>query len=174
MPNTYHLIASNTVGAGGVASVTFSSIPQTGYTDLVVKMSAREATTNSGISLCRINSATTNYSGKQLTGNGGGTTVYSDANYAGSAGFGQEGTSAISAADNFFSNSEWYFPNYLSSNYKSISIDGVNERDASVQYMALGAYLWSDTSAISTLRFAPYSGTYAQYSTFYLYGINNS
>jgi hypothetical protein len=172
MPANYVLLEKITVGAAGASSVTFSGIPQTGYTDLVVKCSVRETATNSGISLCKINSATTNYSGRELVGNGGGGTSYSDTNYGGSGGFGQEGTSGISAATNTFSSSEWYFPNYTSSNYKSISIDGVNERDASsVQYMALGAYLWSDTSAINTLTFAPYSGTYAQHSTLTLYGV---
>ena len=41
MPSNYVLLEKVTVGAAGAASVTFTSIPQTGYTDLVVKMSAR-------------------------------------------------------------------------------------------------------------------------------------
>jgi 2-dehydro-3-deoxyphosphooctonate aldolase (KDO 8-P synthase) len=36
MANTYTLLETITVGAAGAASVTFNSIPQTGYTDLVV------------------------------------------------------------------------------------------------------------------------------------------
>ena len=35
---TYTLIASNTVGSGGTASIEFNSIPQT-YTDLLIKIS---------------------------------------------------------------------------------------------------------------------------------------
>ena len=42
---TMTLIASNTVGSGGVASVTFSSIPAT-YTDLILKSSSRDTTTS--------------------------------------------------------------------------------------------------------------------------------
>ncbi|MCX7180711.1 MAG: hypothetical protein NTX56_18760, partial [Proteobacteria bacterium] len=167
----YVLLEKITVGAAGAASVTFSSIPQTGYTDLIVKTSVRELSTNSGISLCKINSATTGYSGRQVYGNGGGTTAGTDSNYAGSSGFGMEGTNAIGAATNVFCNAEWTFTNYASSNYKSIIIDGVNERDASVQYMAFGSYLWSSTASISSLTFTGYSGSYAQYSTFYLYGV---
>ena len=46
MPNTMTLISSSTVGSGGTASISFSSIPNT-YTDLVVKLSVRStASTN--------------------------------------------------------------------------------------------------------------------------------
>ena len=39
----------------------------------------------------------------------------------------------------------------------------------------LYAGLWSDTSAISSITIDDFSGGgYAQYSTFYLYGIKNS
>ena len=41
MANTYTLLETVTVGAAGAASVTFNSIPQTGYTDLVIKCSVR-------------------------------------------------------------------------------------------------------------------------------------
>ena len=40
MPNTFTLIASSTVGAGGASSIDFTSIPST-YTDLVIKASLR-------------------------------------------------------------------------------------------------------------------------------------
>jgi hypothetical protein len=39
--NTYTLISSVTVGSGGAANMGFTSIPAT-YTDLLVKLSARE------------------------------------------------------------------------------------------------------------------------------------
>ena len=52
MANTYIKIASNTVGSGGVSSITFSSIPQT-YTDLVIKASVRTSRgfTNDALSI---------------------------------------------------------------------------------------------------------------------------
>ena len=43
MANTYELIASSTVGAGGASSIDFNSIPNT-YTDLLVKLSGRSST----------------------------------------------------------------------------------------------------------------------------------
>jgi hypothetical protein len=39
MTANYVLLEKITVGAAGASSVTFSGIPQTGYTDLVVKTS---------------------------------------------------------------------------------------------------------------------------------------
>jgi len=41
MPANYVLLEKITVGAAGASSVTFSGIPQTGYTDLVIKASIR-------------------------------------------------------------------------------------------------------------------------------------
>ena len=72
MADTYTLISSVTVGAGGASSMTFSSIPQT-YTDLVIKVSGRNADTGGGNARLRFNSDTTsgNYAYRSLyTSNG--------------------------------------------------------------------------------------------------------
>ena len=45
--NTYVLLSSVTVGAGGASSINFTSIPAT-YTDLVLKISARTNSTGAG------------------------------------------------------------------------------------------------------------------------------
>jgi hypothetical protein len=170
MPANYVLLEKIVVGAAGASSITFNSIPQTGYTDLIVKGTIREASTVSGVTLCKINSSTTGYTIKQLYGTG--TASASDSNYITAAGFGPDGTSNPSnATANVFTNAEWYFPNYTSANNKSISIDGVNENNATGVNMALGAAILSNTAAITSLTFAPYSGTYAQYTSFYLYGV---
>ena len=47
MPANYVLLATQTVGNGGAASVTFANIPQSGYTDLKIVLSAR-STANGG------------------------------------------------------------------------------------------------------------------------------
>ena len=46
MAANYTLLEKITVGSAGASSVTFSSIPQTGYTDLVVKYTARNTGTS--------------------------------------------------------------------------------------------------------------------------------
>ncbi|CAB4173630.1 hypothetical protein UFOVP973_1, partial [uncultured Caudovirales phage] len=65
MANTYVLLNSNTVGVGGTASVTFSSIPQT-YTDLMVRISARSTLSGAKV-IVQINGVTSSsYQGKNL------------------------------------------------------------------------------------------------------------
>ena len=54
-------IASNTVGSGGVASFTFSSIPQT-YTDLFIKASLRTGTGGVGSYQFTFNGSASGYS----------------------------------------------------------------------------------------------------------------
>ena len=167
---TMTLIASNTVGSGGVSSVTFSSIPQTGYTDLKVVLSARVDSTDGQVLLWFNNDTTAgNYRRIRLLGEGG------------------SGASSSSASDSkllfvddssktasTFGNTEIYVPNYLSSNQKSISVDSVIENNASYAIDGLFAGLWTNTSAITTVQLAAQTGNFVQYSTFYLYGISSS
>jgi hypothetical protein len=167
MPNTYTLISSNTVGAGGVASVTFNSIPST-YTDLIVKASTRSSETQIyGTIKISFNGVTTNLISTQLYGTGSGVGSYYDSTAIQPSGNGANSTA------NTFSNFEMYIPNYTLSNYKSISIDNVQENNATAAYEEFFAGLWSSTAAITSITITGVS-TLNQYSTFYLYGIKNS
>jgi hypothetical protein len=78
-----------------------------------------------------------------------------------------------STADTFC-NSELYIPNYTSSDQKSISIDSVNENNATTAYTVPMAYLWDNTSVISSIRIYADSSAFAEHSSVYLYGISNS
>jgi len=171
---TYIKIASNTVGAGGVASVTFSSIPAT-YTDLVVKGSVR--TNNNAVFdnlQLRFNSDSgANYSRLFLVGDGSTTQNFKG---TGNTSFVPSySVNAANATANTFSNTEHYIPNYRSSNQKSISCDSVVENNATAGYDGLSAGLWSGTAAITAIELSPGSGTlFNQYSTFTLYGVSNA
>jgi len=176
MATTYTLINSTAVGSGGTATVTFSSIPAT-YTDLKLVISQRFDANNTG-SRMRFNGDTgANYSWIRLQGNGSG--AFSDSST--SAGspyntfiylFPMEASSYTAST---FCNTEVYLPNYASSNYKSLSIDGVAENNATTAPSGLMAGLWSSGSAINSISMTiDGSGNYSQYSTFYLYGISNS
>jgi hypothetical protein len=59
-------------------------------------------------------------------------------------------------------------PNYTSSNYKSISANTVNERNATAVTMELAAILWSNTAAITSIALTPAAGNFAEHSTAYL------
>jgi len=173
MANTYTLINSVTVGSGGASSVTFSSIPQT-YTDLKIVISARDARSDAAVSNINFNfnnvGAGTNYSGNYIYGSGSGVTASTAGISGGAVAF---GTAAINTA-NTFGNAEVYIPNYTSSNYKSLSSDSVSENNATAGYDLLLAGLWSNTSAINSIIITPLYSPFAEYSTFYLYGIKNS
>ena len=165
MANTYEAIATVTVGSGGAASIDFSSIPST-YTDLVVKWSTRN---DSGRQVTfKLNNFSTNQTYRIIYGDGSGAASESGARI-----FGYSNGSTTTA--NTFCNGEAYIPNYAGSNNKSISIDSVEENNATSAYMVLSANLWSSSSAINQVTVIPQDGTsFNQYSTATLYGIKNS
>jgi hypothetical protein len=173
MANTFELIASYTA-TGSVASIDFTSIPST-YTDLVLKISARGAQADVSHALTiRFNSATSNYSSKELVGSGSSVGTASRTNLGSAMYVGNiDGSSATS---NTFSNTEIYIPNYAGSSYKSVSVDNVSENNGTEAYATLLAGLWSDTSAITSVSIVPLAahGNLVQYTTAYLYGVKNS
>ena len=146
----------------------FTSIPAT-YTDLVVKVSARDdrALTVDGV-LISFNGSTSNFTNKYLDGDGASTSSGTIARLTANA-------PGATATGSVFGNGEIYIPNYASSNYKSFSGDSVTENNATAALAGLFANLWSDTAAITSITLTPSNGTlFDQYSTAYLYGISNA
>jgi len=181
MANTFELIASSTVGSGGVATISFTSIPST-YTDLCVKLSLRNdnAATYSDALGFQFNSSTSGYTQRYVFGYASTASSGSNATLTiGASTYGRIGDSTIpgtSQTASTFSNTEFYVPNYLSSNNKSWSADTVGENNSSGNgnMLDLAGGLWSNTAAVTSITFAPSSGSFVQYSTAYLYGIKNS
>ena len=177
MPNTYVKIASVTVGSGGVSTVSFSSIPQTGYTDLLVKYSAKSSSTASWYDnlLMTFNGVGSAYSFVRAIGIGTGTSTdgpftSQSVIYAGEI---QASGGGITAST--FSNTEIYIPSYTSSNNKSLSIDkSLENNSASNNILGFVAASWSNTAAITSITFSAAGGNLTEFSTFYLYGIKNS
>ena len=168
MANTFFKIASVTVGSGGASSIDFTSIPST-YTDLCLKISTRQNTTNVTYAVLRFNGSASSYTYKSLEGDGSTTA----ASYNGSnAVYGVTNTSGYTA--NTFNSIDIYIPNYAGSNSKSWSSDSVTESNAAVVYADLIAGLWSNTTAINQVTLYPSFGDFVQYSTATLYGIKNS
>lgn len=171
MPANYVLLEKITVGAAGASSVTFSGIPQTGYTDLQLAFSPhtdRGGYANADMSL-EIN---------------GSTSITSKAIYSSSSGISTAGLQALFQGGNdglaanqslVFGPTTIYFSNYTSSNYKSYSVEFTAEgatADMDQARNGFAAGLWSSTSAINSIKISPNSGTsFTQYSTFYLYGV---
>jgi hypothetical protein len=153
------LIATQTVGAGGVSSIVFSSLPQT-FTDLVVVYSGIEA----GLSIS-FNSITAGYSRRYLYGTGS-----SVATGSGSS------ESAFSAAFTYWGatgelvTGKAYIPNYAGSTNKSISVDMVTERNAANSMLQIFAGTLANTAAVTSVTLTGL-GTIPQYSTASIYGL---
>jgi hypothetical protein len=157
------LIATATVGSGGAADITFSSIPQT-FTDLVVLVSTRQTTGSFPTMFFYFNGLTTNRSYRSLYGTG--SSALSGTGSDTIAGL----TTGSSQTSNTFGSFNIYIPNYTGSTNKSVSAEGVTENNATESYQFLVANLWSSTAAITSLTLLT-GGTLAENSTASLYGI---
>lgn len=173
MAENYILLDRITLTASA-ASVTFSNIPQSGYTDLKLVMSARTTGTNGnaqGFCYLAFNGSTANFTSRRLYQDG--TTAGSD-----SAGRFLAYVPNSQATANNFGVLDLYIPNYTSSNYKSWSADQNMENNSSTYYLqGMSAGLWSNTAAITSITIdnvIDSSGTvfaFASGSTFSLYGL---
>lgn len=166
MPDNYVLLEKVTVGAAGAASIVFNNIPQTGYTDLVVRISSR-----SSISATLANI--------KMTFNVSGGTYVRREIYAENAAYGSEtaadnivgDTSGNSTTANVFGSAEVYIPNYTSSNPKCFTVDSVSENNSNNSGMWLLNGTWSSTVAINSITIFPSTATWMLNSTFTLYGV---
>ena len=162
-------IASTTVGSGGVASVSFTSIPAT-FTHLQVRAFAQDARASSYANspiLVTFNGDTgANYTWHSLTGNG---SVGSSAGatalnfiYIQSARTGSFGASITDVLD------------YTNTNKNKVlrSMGGVDNNGSGI--IELDSGLWLNTSAITSITLTPLSPNFSQYSSFQLYGISTS
>ena len=167
MAITYKKIASVTVGAGGAATIDFTSIPAT-YTDLILHLSNRSNRSGANIDeiYVRLNGNTSNFNNIYIQGNGSAASSGAGS-YAIWAGY----CPAATATASTFSNTMIYIPNYTVSQSKSISIDGAQEDNATAAYLTMHAVLWNVNDAISSVTIDPLHGNFVQYTTATLYGI---
>jgi hypothetical protein len=169
---TYKLIASQVVGSGGASSITFSNIPQT-FTDLKIVCSVNDGGSGNGIYYQMgngtVDTTSGNYAYMYIQGTGtastAGQNTSTTVNYAGIVDAGNSSA---------FGTVEIYIPNYTTSNTKPSFTDSVSEANATNAYAQLQSNVWKGTSAVNIIKLTPTSGSFIQYSTFYLYGINNS
>lgn len=166
MATTFTLISTVTVGSGGAASIDFTSIPAT-YTDLILKYSLRTNTSYAGNGFYfqyAFNGSTSNFTQKNLAGNGSTATSSSASAFYGI-------TDPSDWTSSTFANGEAYFPNYAGSTYKSVSQDVVAENNGTLGWDVIYAGLWSQTAAINQITITPAGGSWVQYSSASLYGI---
>jgi hypothetical protein len=170
MPSTYTLISSNVLSTTA-ASVTFSAIPAT-FTDLVVRWSARSDNTSVGVYV-NFNANSANYSSRRLYADG--ATTYSDTHGSSAQNAIVAGVDISTFTANTFSSAELYIPSYTASQNKPTSAFSVTENNATTSWISVGANLWSNTAAITSIAFTTAAaGNFVSGSSFYLYGIKNS
>lgn len=171
MSNSYVLLEKITVGAAGASSVTFANIPQTGYTDLVIKYSARvDASGNYQSMAMAFNGGSPASAFTQRWINGNGVSAASGS-YGANTTLYPSYVNAASSTSSTFGNGEIYIPNYSStSQYKSVSVDAITETNATDARSELDAMLWSSNNAVTSITL--YGNTnFVANSTFYLYGV---
>jgi hypothetical protein len=169
--NSYESIATYTVGSGGSASITFSSIPST-YKHLQVRWFAKtDRADTDDVVLMQLNSDTSaNYSWHWLRGNG--TAAIAGATSSASNIAIQYGASGNSGATNVFAGAVLDILDYQDTNkYKTTrSLQGFDLNGSGWIYLTSGN--WRSTSAVTSITLdQQYGSNFAQYSSFALYGI---
>lgn len=148
------------------ASVTFSNIPQTGYTDLKVVISAIN-TVGLSSTILKFNGSSSGYTYKALRGSGTAAASFNQATW-GNGAYIQTGYNINGSTPN---SNELYIPNYAGSSNKSVSIDSVQEANTTTAYSFLVGALWANSAAITTIELSCDTGAFASGSTFSIYGI---
>lgn len=162
------LISSVTVGAGGAATISFSSIPQTPYTDLYLVVSGRSDAANMYLGIKFNGSSTTDYSRVFLFADGATTQGGQVTSVASMTASGLNARSDQTA--NIFGNTCYHIPNYAVTAAKAVLADAVNENNAATSYLLISGGMRTTTDAITSITLTPGFGNFAQYSTAYLYG----
>jgi len=160
MAYTFSRLGSIEVGNGGASTILFTNIPQN-YKDLCLKFSGRNAGNYYTFNI-RVNGNTvTNARRLYGTGSGAGASDTYNGHY----------TDYSTAATSTFGNAEIYFPQYTSSDYKSLCIDAVSEDNYASAYIDMASSIIADVSPIYSITLVPETGNFAQYSTATLYGV---
>jgi len=166
MPANYVLLETVTMNSFQGATIVFNSIPQSGYTDLVVKGCTRDTGVNGAI-VWQFNADTTNgnYVTKRLQTNG--ASAYADTTTRYIA---QNGTNETA---NTFTSWEMYIPNYNAATNHTFMIDQVVETNGSTlnnESSALAACYWTGGAAITSITLSTNAG-WATNSTISIYGV---
>jgi hypothetical protein len=168
-------IFTQTVGAGGIGSITFNNIPQ-GYTDLVLEISARTGNANiiQPIYL-QVNGAgqpSGTHATNRVLATGSTTTASRDFGYTGDFLYGGYMIPDTSATANTFSNARVTIRNYASASFKPIEIEGIAESNVTtgIAITTTGA-TYLNTKPVTSIYIGMGNWTIAQGSTFTLYGL---
>jgi hypothetical protein len=157
---SYESIASSVVGGAGSSTITFSSIPST-YKHLQIRCAV--LTTAGGINIQYNSDTGSNYTYHQLYGTG--TSALANAGTAQTAGFIGYNNAAGSNPTAIVCDVLDYQNTNKYKTHRSLAGTDVNGSGGTLTFFS---GLWLNTAAISSIDI---KGTFAQYSSFALYGI---
>lgn len=166
LQGNYDALATVTVPSGGVSSITFAGIPQTGYSHLQIRFlhGTNPAGYDTGI---RFNGDTgSNYSGHYLGGSRSGSVA------SGSLGPKSFMSCSFSGITNTtFAAGVVDILDYANPNKNKVirSFNGRDNNGNGDMYLMSGA--WLNTSAVNNITIVAPSATFIQYSSFALYGV---
>jgi hypothetical protein len=171
----FESIATVSVGSGGAASVTFSSIPAT-YTHLQIRAIGRTdrggGATNDPFEIVFNSDTGTNYSQHYLTGNGASASAFDTTNAGFIAAYLATATSATASV---FGTTIVDILDYANTNkYKTArALGGFDNNGSGIVGLVSGN--WRNTNAITDIVISPQVGSnFNQYTQFALYGIRSA
>ena len=173
--SSFESIQTVTVGSGGAATISFTSIPAT-YTHLQIRGIGRTdaSGTSQNLNMTINNDTSSAYSLHQLDGDGASASAYGEnVNRTNCAQVIQ--ITASSAAASIFGTGIIDILDYTNTNKKrtvrSLRGQDQNNSDGGLSFKS---YLYTSTTAISRLDFFSGSGNLVQYSQLALYGIKGA
>mgnify|MGYP003333341508 CR=1 FL=1 len=171
LATSFESIATVTVGAGGSASVSFTSIPST-YQHLQLRYIARDTGTGGGgdnLAIRANSDSGTNYTYHVLYGNG------SAPGASGNTSRTYSYTGLVSNGGNtasVFTAGVVDILDYSSSGSKYKTFRSLSGYDANGSgIVAMESCVWMNTNAITSLDITCTNGNYVQFSSFALYGV---
>jgi hypothetical protein len=154
------LISSVSVGAGGAATIDFSSIPGT-FTDLMLVLSARATSTTATVTVA-FNGSSSSFTNRYIQANGSGVSSTTGTTLVGNASVNTDTAST-------FGSLAILIPNYAGSVNKFFSVEAVSENNSGTAFTQLFAGVWANSAAITQVTLS--LPNFAQHSNAYLYGI---
>ena len=164
----FYQIATTTVGSGGQATIEFTSIPS-GYTHLQFRGILKRTSGSFDVDTIQFNSDTgTNYSYHNLYTDG--TSVGNSSGGTVNIGYGLVTPGSTQGTSNFGAFVLDILDYTNTNKFKTVrSISGTDSNGSG--YSWVNSDNWRNTNAITSVKFTPASGSYAQYTNISLYGV---
>ena len=173
LTGNYDALGTVTVPSGGLSSITFAGIPQTGYSHLQIRCIVRQtqAVANTYGKL-RYNgdSSSSKYTLHDLYGSGSSAGAYGEGSGSINGSYLIAGASGTTGA-NVFGASVVDILDYTNTNKNKVGRGFTGFDNNGSGYVFLKSSTWLDTSAINSIQILQDSGDFTEYSQFALYGV---